>query len=152
MITLARLRRYSRPLLALAIVAAAAFLSTGTTFAAGLVQEDIASHPWIIALLGVLGIAPVAVTITAFFDKAAAASGISTSALLWIVCLSLAAAIGLLSGDLPSWTGDPSAFYGELAVLGVKYRVGAEVLHALLMGRLGWVQALRAPKAASRAA
>lgn len=150
-VLLSRLVPVVRRLAILAITSIVVFYATTkVAFAAGLIQEDIASNPWVVAIIGVLGIGPVAVLVTALLDRAAASAGISTSALLWIVCLALAAVIGLVGGDLPAWSGDPDAFYEALVLLGIKYRVGAQVLHALFLQHLRLVQRLRAPKAASR--
>lgn len=129
---LTHLRRLRRPLLALALVAAAAFVFASTASAHVLAQggADIGSNRIVIALFSLLAVGAVGSTVTAFLRSASAASGLDPKTLLYIVCGLLAFGIQATVG-LPSFTGDPSLFWADAILFVQTAKTGAEVLYNL---------------------
>lgn len=127
-----RLRLLGRPLLALAIVAAAAFVFTGHASARALAQggADIGSNHVVVALLSLLAVAPVASAVTGWLRAAAAFGNWDPKTLLYVVCAALAAVIQATVG-LPSFTGDPSLFWADVMLFVQTAKTGAEVLYNL---------------------
>lgn len=129
---LTHLRRLRRPLLALALVAAAAYVFASTVSAHALAQggADIGSNRIVIALFSLLAVGAVGSTVTAFLRSASAASGMDPKTLLYIVCGLLASGIQATVG-LPSFTGDPSLFWADAILFVQTAKTGAEVLYNL---------------------
>jgi len=114
--------------------------------AAGLAQVDIANDPWVLALLSLLGIGGVASIVGSALDRVAQVLGVTTDALLWLLCLGLAGVVLVVRGGAPVWGGDPAGFVDALVELTIAARAGASVVYGLFLARLRPVQDAKAPE------
>ena len=132
-----RLRHLWRPLAALAILAALAFVFRGHALAAPAVQggADIGSNQVIVALLSLLAVGALGSVVTGVLRSLGGTLGLDPKVLLYVVCAVIAFVIQATVG-LPSFTGDPGLFWADALIFVQTSKTGAEVLYGLLLKNL----------------
>lgn len=116
---------FALPIVAIALVAVAQTVSAAPSIQGG---ADIGSNRIIVALVAFLAVGGVASLVTAGIRRIAAFSGMDPKAVLYVVCGLIALGIQVTVG-LPSFTGDPNLFWGDVMIFVQTAKEGAQVLY-----------------------